>query len=105
MPPTAGGEGMNGNGPPGGHRVAATVQRTVGGTYRLDNALASGRLVTITGTFIRVEAPHLLVYTWHIEQGDSLARTHHRHLHGARPHPSKRFLTRCQCRFTFDHVR
>ena len=55
-------------GPPGGHCVAAAVQPTVGATYRLDNALADGRLVSITGTFIRVDEPHLLVYTWHIEE-------------------------------------
>lgn len=56
-------------GPPGGHCVAATVQPFVGGTYRLDNALADGRLIAITGTFTRVDDPHVLVYTWRIEPG------------------------------------
>lgn len=43
------------------------MQPFVGGTYRLDNALADGRLIAITGTFTRVDDPQLLAFTWQTE--------------------------------------
>jgi uncharacterized protein YndB with AHSA1/START domain len=50
--------------------TAAEVDLKVGGRYRIVNQLPGGALVTITGEFRRVEAPHLLAYTWIVEPGD-----------------------------------
>jgi uncharacterized protein YndB with AHSA1/START domain len=56
-------------GPPGGTCVDAAVDPVVGGAYRLDNAHPDGTMVTITGTFTRIDAPYLLTYTWRIGDG------------------------------------
>ena len=45
----------------------AEVELRVGGRYRIVNALPDGKSVTIHGVFRTVEAPHKLVYTWHID--------------------------------------
>ncbi len=47
----------------------AEVDLRVGGRYRIVNALPDGARVTIEGEFRVVEAPHKLVYTWHIDDG------------------------------------
>jgi uncharacterized protein YndB with AHSA1/START domain len=56
-------------GPPGGSCLRADVDARPGGNYRIDNLMADGSVVTIEGKFLRVEAPHLLSYTWRLTTG------------------------------------
>jgi uncharacterized protein YndB with AHSA1/START domain len=56
-------------GPPGGHCTRAVVDPVAGGRYRLDNELADGSTVIISGRFTLVEPPGRLAYTWHVEPG------------------------------------
>jgi uncharacterized protein YndB with AHSA1/START domain len=56
-------------GPPGGSCLSADVDARPGGKYRIDNLLADGSVVTIEGVFLKVEAPHLLSYTWRLTSG------------------------------------
>ena len=56
-------------GPPGGHCSHAAVEPVVGGSYRLDNTLADGSTVTISGRFTLIDAPHQLAYTWQVRPG------------------------------------
>ena len=53
-------------GPPGGRCTNAIVEPVVGGTYRLDNTLADGSAVVISGQFTLIDAPRRLAYTWQI---------------------------------------
>jgi uncharacterized protein YndB with AHSA1/START domain len=48
----------------------AEVDLRVGGRYRLANLFPDGRLVWISGEFVRIERPHLLVYGWRIEPAE-----------------------------------
>lgn len=56
-------------GPPGGHCVSAIVELRVGGRYQLDNTLADGSTVIISGQFTVVDAPRKLAYTWQVRPG------------------------------------
>ncbi len=47
--------------------TACDVDLRVGGTYRIANEFADGSVLWITGRFERIEAPHLLVFTWHTD--------------------------------------
>ena len=47
----------------------AEVDLSVGGRYRIVNALPDGSSVTIEGEFREVEPPVKLVYTWSMGQG------------------------------------
>jgi uncharacterized protein YndB with AHSA1/START domain len=47
----------------------AEVDLSVGGRYRIVNALPDGSSVTIEGEFREVEPPGKLVYTWSMGQG------------------------------------
>ena len=47
--------------------IHADVDAHVGGQYRIGNRFPDGQVVWIRGEFERVEPPHLLVYTWHVE--------------------------------------
>ena len=55
-------------GPAGVTCIAAEVDLRVGGAYKLGNRLPDARVVWITGTFERIEAPHKLVYTWRVSE-------------------------------------
>lgn len=48
----------------------AEVDLSVGGRYRIVNALPDGTSVTIEGEFRQIERPSKLVYTWRIEPGE-----------------------------------
>ena len=56
-------------GPPGGRCTNAIVEPVVGGTYRLDNTLADGSAVVISGQFTLIYAPRRLAYTWQVRPG------------------------------------
>ena len=56
-------------GPAGVECVGARVDLRVGGDYQLDNRLADGSVITITGRFVVVERPARLVYTWSTDGG------------------------------------
>jgi uncharacterized protein YndB with AHSA1/START domain len=56
-------------GPPGGHCTDAIVEPVVGGAYRLDNTLADGSTVVISGRFTLIDAPRQLAYTWQVRPG------------------------------------
>ncbi len=51
-------------GPPGGRCLDAELELRVGGGYRIDNELADGTLVTISGEFLLLDEPDRLAYTW-----------------------------------------
>lgn len=51
--------------------VEAEVDLREGGRYRLENRVAGGGHVTISGEFIRVRPPDELVYTWSTDDGAS----------------------------------
>jgi len=51
--------------------VEAQVDLRVGGRYRLGNRFADGRLVWISGAFVEIAPPRLIVYTWELEPGPS----------------------------------
>jgi uncharacterized protein YndB with AHSA1/START domain len=51
-------------GPVGVTCTAARIDLRPGGHYAIDNLLADGTTVTISGEFREVERPRLLVYTW-----------------------------------------
>jgi uncharacterized protein YndB with AHSA1/START domain len=58
-------------GPAGVRCADAEVDLRVGGRYRIVNALPDGTRMTIEGEFRVVEAPHRLVYTWHLGGSES----------------------------------
>jgi uncharacterized protein YndB with AHSA1/START domain len=47
--------------------IGAEVDLRVGGRYRIGNRLPEGKVLWIAGEFEVIEAPHKLVYTWHLE--------------------------------------
>jgi uncharacterized protein YndB with AHSA1/START domain len=54
-------------GPAGAKCVAAQMDLRVGGSYRIGNQFADGRLLWIVGEFECIEPPHRLVYSWRLE--------------------------------------
>ena len=56
-------------GPAGVQCTRADVDLRVGGSYRLDNRLPDGTIVSITGEFLSVQPPHELVYSWCTAEG------------------------------------
>jgi uncharacterized protein YndB with AHSA1/START domain len=54
-------------GPRGVRCTGAEVDARVGGRYKIQNELPDGRTLVISGTFVSVEPPERLVYTWAIE--------------------------------------
>lgn len=54
-------------GPRGVRCTAAWSDPRVGGRYAIHNELPDGRTIVISGTFLVVEPPARLVYTWGIE--------------------------------------
>lgn len=56
-------------GPPGGRCTNAVVEPVAGGSYRLDNTLADGSTVVISGQFTLIDAPRKLAYTWQVRPG------------------------------------
>jgi uncharacterized protein YndB with AHSA1/START domain len=56
-------------GPPGGRCTRAAVDPVAGGRYQLDNELADGSTVIISGRFTLVDRPRQLAYTWRVEPG------------------------------------
>jgi glutathione S-transferase len=56
-------------GPRGVRCTDAAVDLRVGGKYHIKNELPDGRVVVIRGTFLQVERPQRLVYTWLVEPG------------------------------------
>ncbi|MBV8445086.1 MAG: SRPBCC domain-containing protein, partial [Candidatus Dormibacteraeota bacterium] len=56
-------------GPEGFSCTDAAVDLRSGGQYRLVMRAPAGPEMTLTGTYLTVEPPHRLVYTWHWESG------------------------------------
>lgn len=54
-------------GPTGVRCVAAEIELSVGGLYRIANEMPDGSILWISGRFEHVEAPHELTYTWVVE--------------------------------------
>ena len=54
-------------GPKGVSCLSAEVDLRVGGQYRLANELPDGSVLWISGNFEVIERPHLLIYTWVVE--------------------------------------
>ena len=55
-------------GPRGVECTGAEVDLRVGGSYRLENRLPGGQMVTIRGVFERIEAGRELVFTWSVRK-------------------------------------
>jgi uncharacterized protein YndB with AHSA1/START domain len=54
-------------GPKGVTCLSAEVDLRVGGNYRIANELPDGSVIWISGQFEQIERPHLLIYTWVVE--------------------------------------
>lgn len=54
-------------GPKGVRCSAAEIELRVGGAYRIANELPDGSTLWISGEFEVIERPHLLVYSWTVE--------------------------------------
>ncbi|MGI9205291.1 MAG: SRPBCC family protein [Woeseiaceae bacterium] len=54
-------------GPQGVRCISAEIELKVGGQYRIGNELADGTILFIKGEFDVIERPHLLRYSWAIE--------------------------------------
>jgi uncharacterized protein YndB with AHSA1/START domain len=67
----------------------ATVDLSVGGTYRIANQFPNGDVVWITGEFEIIDRPNRLVYTWRL---------------GADPAPSERVSVTFEARGTNTEV-
>jgi uncharacterized protein YndB with AHSA1/START domain len=50
--------------------VAAEVDLTVGGQYRIANRFPDGKILWITGVFEVIERPNRLIYTWQLSPED-----------------------------------
>jgi uncharacterized protein YndB with AHSA1/START domain len=48
---------------------AAEIDLQVGGSYRIANKMPDGKVLWITGEFLRIEPPRVLVYSWRLEPG------------------------------------
>jgi uncharacterized protein YndB with AHSA1/START domain len=48
---------------------AAEIDLRVGGRYRIANKMPDGGVEWITGEFLRIEPPQVLVFTWRLESG------------------------------------
>jgi uncharacterized protein YndB with AHSA1/START domain len=57
-------------GPPGVRCLEASVDLSVGGTYRIVNELSDGSRMTIFGKFTLIVPPRLLTYTWGTDPRD-----------------------------------
>ena len=60
-------------GPSGVECVAAEIDLRIGGAYRIANQLPDQSVLWISGEFIVIERPHLLVYTWALEGQEQVA--------------------------------
>ena len=54
-------------GPKGVRCLSAEFDLRVGGQYRIENGLSDGSVLWISGNFEVIEGPHLLIYTWVVE--------------------------------------
>ncbi|MBX2839624.1 MAG: SRPBCC domain-containing protein [Gammaproteobacteria bacterium] len=54
-------------GPKGVNCQSVIIDLRVGGQYRIANELPDGSVLWISGTFEIIEKPHLLIYTWIVE--------------------------------------
>lgn len=54
-------------GPKGVSCQSVAIDLRVGGQYRIANKLPDGSVLWIAGTFEVIEKPHLLIYTWIVE--------------------------------------
>lgn len=58
--------------PPGTTTTAVEMDARVGGTYRISHRHDDGEIFVVTGTFLEVDRPKRLVYTWAWEEDDGL---------------------------------
>ncbi len=58
-------------GPAAANCPAAEVDLTRGGRFRIANRFADGSEVWITGRYVQIDPPELLVFTWQIEGRDT----------------------------------
>ncbi|HZH39697.1 MAG TPA: SRPBCC domain-containing protein [Gemmatimonadales bacterium] len=61
-------------GPQGVTCVDPSVDVRVGGSYRIGNRFADGRVSWITGEFEVVDPPHRVVYTWRLDDAAEAER-------------------------------
>lgn len=54
-------------GPQGVKCLSAEIDCRVGGAYKIANELPDGSVLWIKGTFEAIEKPHLLIYSWIVE--------------------------------------
>lgn len=54
-------------GPKGVSCLSVEVDLQVGGQYRIKNRLPNGSVLWISGKYKVIEKPHLLIYTWIVE--------------------------------------
>lgn len=54
-------------GPTGVTCLSAEVDLRVGGQFRIANGFPDGSVIWISGNFELIERPHLLIYTWIVE--------------------------------------
>lgn len=54
-------------GPNGVTCLSVEVDLRIGGQYRIENRLPDGSVLWISGKFEVIEKPHLLIYTWIVE--------------------------------------
>jgi uncharacterized protein YndB with AHSA1/START domain len=54
-------------GPKGVNCASATVDLRVGGQYRIANEFPDGSVIWISGLYEFIDRPHLLIYTWNVE--------------------------------------
>lgn len=51
-------------GPPGVICESVEIDLRIGGEYRIENRLPDGTRLWISGTFLIIDPPHRIVYTW-----------------------------------------
>lgn len=54
-------------GPTGVKCLSAELDLRIGGQFRIANGLPDGSIVWISGSFEQIERPHLLIYSWILE--------------------------------------
>ena len=58
-------------GPKGVQCLSVDIDLRIGGKYKIANELPDGSVIWISGQFVKIKRPRLLIYTWGVEDADS----------------------------------